>query len=79
MHNRAQVSNLLEVVTQFDHWGGVEHTSFIQDELSVLERVDIALDEQQVRTTLHGQESAPWNVDTMGCHVNEQSVFFPIN
>ena len=47
------VTNLLEVVTQLDDWGGIEHTSFVQDELTVFERVDIALDQQQVRATLY--------------------------
>ena len=58
-------SNLLEVVTQFDHWGRVEHAGFIQDKLAVLERVDIALDQQQVRAALDWQESTPWNIDTV--------------
>lgn len=39
----------------------------------MFERVDIALNEQQIRATLNRQESAPWNVNAMGCHVNTQS------
>ena len=71
LHNRARVPNLLEVVTQLDDWSGIKHPSFVQDELTVLERVDIALDEQQVRATLYWQESASGNIDTVGCHVNK--------
>ena len=71
-----QVTNLLEVVTQLDDWGGIKHTGFIQDELTMLERVDIALDQQQVRATLHRQESTPRNIDAVRCHVNKRSAFF---
>ena len=72
-----QVTDLLEVVTQLDDWGGIEHTSFVQNELTMLERVDIALDQQQVGTTLHRQESIPRNIDAVRCHVNKQSAPFP--
>jgi len=72
-----RATNLLEVVAQLDHWGGIKHTGFVQDELTVLERIDIALDQQQVRATLYRQESTPWNIDAVGCHVNRRSAFFP--
>ena len=33
----------------------------------MLERVDITLDEQKIRTTLHGQEATTRDVDTVPC------------
>lgn len=66
--------NLLEVVTQLNDRGGIEHAGFIQDEPTMLERVDIALDKQQIRTTLDRKEPAPWNIDTVSYYADEQSV-----
>jgi hypothetical protein len=69
--NKVQGSCRFEVVTQLDDRGGVKHASFIQDKLTMLKQVDVALDEQKVRATLHSQESAPWNFDTMSCQMNK--------
>ena len=61
-----ELRDLLEVVAELDHRRGLEHTLWVDDELAVLERVDVTLDEQQVRAALHGQEPATGDVDTVG-------------
>lgn len=42
------------MVAEFDDRDGVEDSCRIEDEMSMLERVDITLDEQKIRTALHG-------------------------
>ena len=56
-------THLLEVIAQLDHRGRLEHPVLIDDELTMLERVDIALNQQQVGTALDGQETATRHVD----------------
>ena len=61
-----ELRDLLEVVTELNNGRGIEHTLRVDDELTVLERVDVALDEKQVRAALHGQEPTAGNVHTVG-------------
>lgn len=56
---------LLEMVTELDDGCGAEHTILIDDKLSMSERVNITLDEQQIGTALHRQETITRHVDTM--------------
>ena len=61
-----ELSDLLEVITKLDNRCGLEHPLLVDDKLTVLQRVDVTLDEKQVGTTLDVQETATRNVDTMG-------------
>ena len=61
-----ELSDFLEVITKLDNRCGLEHPLLVDDKLTVLQRVDVTLDEKQVGTTLDGQETATRNVDTMG-------------
>ena len=60
-----ELRDLLEVVAELDDGRRLEHALRIDDELPVLERVDVALDEQQVRAALDGQEAATGHVDAV--------------
>ena len=60
-------TRLFEVIAEFDDRDGVEDPRWVEDEMSVLERVNIALDEQEIGTALHRQEAATRDVDTMTC------------
>lgn len=53
------------MVTQLDDRSRLEHPGLIEDQLTMLKRINVALDEQQVRTTLHGQEAFTGNIDSM--------------
>lgn len=46
-------AHLFEVIAEFDDRDGVEDPRWVEDEVSVLERVNVALDEQEIGTTLH--------------------------
>jgi len=39
-----ELLNLLEMITQFDDWGRLEHPLLVDDELTMRERVDVTLD-----------------------------------
>jgi hypothetical protein len=54
------------MVTQFDDRGCLEHALLVDDELAVLERVDVALDEQKIGAALYRQETLARNVDAVG-------------
>ena len=60
-----ELRDLLEVVTELDDRSSLEHPLLVNDELTVLERVDVTLDQQQIRAALHGQEAAARHVDTV--------------
>ena len=60
-----ELLDLLEVVTELDDRSGLEHALRVDDELTVLQRVDVALDKQKIGATLDGQESASRNIDTV--------------
>lgn len=59
-----KVGDLLEVATQLDQ-GSVTEAAGAHLQLTVLEGVQVRLDEEQVRTSLDGQESATGHVDTV--------------
>jgi hypothetical protein len=42
------------MVTKLDHWCGFKHSLFIDHKLAVSQRIDIAFDEEQIRTALDG-------------------------
>ena len=60
-----ELLDLLEVVTELDDRRRLEHTLLIEEELTVLERVDVALDEEKIGAALHGQETVTRNVNSM--------------
>ena len=60
-----ELRDLLEVIPKLDHRGGSEHPVLVDDQLPVLERINVALDEEQVRARLHGQEARTRDVHTV--------------
>jgi len=60
-----ELLDLLEVVAELDHRRGLEHAALVEKELTVLQRVDVALDQEQVGTRFDWQEATPWDVDAM--------------
>ena len=60
-----ELRDFLEVVPELDDGRRREHAVLVEDELAVLERVDVTLDQQQIRAALHGQEAAARHVDTV--------------
>lgn len=55
------------MVAEFDDGDGIKNPCRVEDEVSMLERVNVTLDEQKIRTTLYGQETATRDVDTVPC------------
>lgn len=43
---RENTTNLLEMISQLDNRGGFEHSLLIDNQLSMLQRVDVALNEE---------------------------------
>jgi hypothetical protein len=41
-------TNLLEMITQLDNRRSLKHSVFVDDKLPVLERVDVALDQEKI-------------------------------
>ncbi len=60
-----EVRDLLEVIAKFDERSRAE-TVWVDLELTMLQRVQIRLDEHQVRAGLDWQETSPGNIDTVG-------------
>ena len=60
-----ELRDLLEVVPELDDWRSLEHSMRVDHQLPMLQRIDVALDEQQVRAVLHGEETAPGDVDAL--------------
>lgn len=60
-----ELLDLLKVVTKLDHRGRLEHPAFVQDELTMLQRVDVTLDEEQVGASLDRKETRTRDVDTV--------------
>lgn len=58
---------LLEVVAQLDDGGCLKHPVLIDDKLTMAERVDITLNQEEVRAALDRQE-------TLARHINAVSV-----
>ena len=54
------------MVTQLDDGGRLEHALLVDDKLAMLERVDVALDEQKIGAALYGQETLARNIDAVG-------------
>jgi len=54
------------VVTQLDDRSRLEHALLVDDELAMLKRVDVALDEQKIGAALYGQETLARNIDAVG-------------
>ena len=54
------------MVTQLDDGGRLEHALLVDDELAMLERVDVALDEQEIGAALYRQETLARNIDAVG-------------
>ena len=59
-----KVADLLEVGAQLDEWSGSESVR-VQEELTVLEAVEIRLDQHQVGAGLDGQEPSSRHVDSV--------------
>lgn len=55
------------MVAEFDDRNCVEDPQLVEDEISMLEGVNVTLDEQKIGTALHGQEATTGDVDTMSC------------
>ena len=47
-------------------WRCLEHPVLVDDKLAMLKRVDIALDQEEIRTALDRQETFARDVDSMG-------------
>ena len=54
------------MIPQLDHWDTVEHPVLAHVQVAIMQRVDITLNEQEVRAGFHRQETRAGNVDTMG-------------
>lgn len=54
------------MVSELDDGRALEHPLFVDDELPVLERIDVALDQKKIRAALDGQEARTGDVDTVG-------------
>ena len=54
------------MVTQLDDRSRLEHALLVDDELAMLKRVDVALDEQKIGAALYGQETLARNIDAVG-------------
>ena len=61
----ARITHLLEMVAEFDHGDVIKHPVRVHHQLAVLQRIDVALDQQQIRARFDGKESAARNVDTV--------------
>jgi hypothetical protein len=53
------------VVAKLDDGRGLEHAILVDDEFSMLQRVDVTFDKEQVRAALHRKEAAPWHIDAV--------------
>jgi hypothetical protein len=61
-----ELLNFLEMITQFDDRGSLEHPLLIDDELTMRERVDVTLDQEKIRARLDRQETRPRDIDAVG-------------
>lgn len=53
------------MIAEFYDGNCVKDPCRVEDEMSVLERVDVTLDKQKIGTTLHRQESTTRDIDTV--------------
>ncbi len=56
---------LLDVITKLDNMRCLEHPLLVDNKLTMLQRVNVTLDQKEIRAALDGQEAASRNVDTM--------------
>ena len=56
---------LLEVVSKLDNGSRFKHPLLIDDKLSMLKRINVALDEKEVGATLDRKETLAGHVDTV--------------
>jgi hypothetical protein len=57
------VPDLLKVIAKLDDRRGLEHPVRVDDQLAVLKRVNVTLDEEQIRARLDRQEPRARDVD----------------
>lgn len=62
---KRDIIHLLEVIAKFDHRSGLEHSLFIDHQLTVRQRVDVTLDEKEVRTTLDRQKAFARHINSV--------------
>ena len=60
-----ELRDLLKVVTELDHWRRAEEPVLVNDELTVLERVDVGFDKEEIGTRFNGQEARARNVNSV--------------
>jgi len=60
-----ELLDFFEMVTQLDDRRRLEHPLLIDDELTVLERVDVALDEQEIGARFDGQETRTRDINAV--------------
>ena len=60
------ITHLLEMVAKLDHGNVIKHSVRVHHQLAVLQRVNVTLDQQQIRARFDGKESVARNVDTVG-------------
>jgi len=53
-----------EMIPEFDHRDAAKHPVVVHDELAIFQHIDVALDQKQVRTRLHGKEARAGNIDS---------------
>lgn len=53
------------MITELDNGSSLKHSVLIYNELTMLERVDITLDEKKIRATLDRKESFTRNIDSV--------------
>ena len=58
-------THFLEVITKLDDGCGFKHPVLVNHELAMLQRIDIALYQQEVGTTFDWQEAFSGDVDTV--------------
>ena len=58
-------TDLFKVIAQLNDRRRLEHPLRVDDELAMLERVDVAFDEEQIGAGLDGQKTRTRDVDSM--------------
>lgn len=53
------------MILEFDYRNAAKHPVFVHDKLTVFERIDVALNQKQVRTRHYGEEARAGNIDYM--------------
>ena len=54
------------MITKLDDRRRAKQPLLVNDQLAMLERIDVALDEEQIGATLHWQEARTRDIDAMG-------------